>query len=159
MWKSKEGVRRTASLGAGLGRPVFCTSHRRFLHEECDPFCIHTSIQSRNALSMRRLLLCVRGEGHVSVICTLFWNQSACELWFFCAAVSGLCLSLKGKSVTAKANTRDVNEVRLCYGPWSCFHWTDSSTTFFSQAFRSFIICLGQNLKQIFWSAETLSTL
>lgn len=29
------------------------TSRRRILHQECDPFYIHTSIQSRNALSMR----------------------------------------------------------------------------------------------------------
>lgn len=38
-------------------------SHRRFLCQECDPFYIHTSIQSRNALSMRESLPVEGGRG------------------------------------------------------------------------------------------------
>ena len=117
----------TDTLAAGLGRLACFTSHRRFLYQECDPLYIHTSIQSRNALSMRMIWSVRGGEGHVSVIFTLFRNQSACAATVVCAAVWGLCLSWQhSESVTVKVNIHVVNEVKLCFGPCSCFNWTDS---------------------------------
>lgn len=132
------------SLEAGLGRPACCTSHRRFLCQECDPFYIHTSIQSRNALSMRMIRSAWGGEGHVSVIFTLFWNQCVCVAMVVCAAVWGLCLSWQGESVTVKANVHMVNEVKLCYMLLCFFNWTDSSATIFSQVFLRKSITTGQ---------------
>lgn len=58
---SKKGIvgelrgRQSDSLEAGLGRSACWASHRRFLCEECDPFCIHTSIESSKALRMRMI--------------------------------------------------------------------------------------------------------
>lgn len=117
----------TDSVAAGLGRLACFTSHRRFLYQECDPLYIHTSIQRRNALSMR-LIWSVWGGGGARVCNLHIVQKPECMCSYSCMCCrGGLCLSWQhGESVTVKVNIHVVNEVKLCFRPCSCFNWTDS---------------------------------
>lgn len=74
----------TGSLERGLCRLACFTSHRRFLYQECDPFYIHASIQSKNALSMRLIWSVWGGGARVSNLHIVLNLECMCSYVLLC---------------------------------------------------------------------------